>query len=218
MRSISNDTLNRLSGIVMIVNILLPGLLVLLISIGSAYLVPGYLQEIRDAAKTMQDAANNAKTAAGEVATNIQTHATTAQKRLDGITQKVKDTKTAISKGIGKVPTKAARKGLKAAFAEVFTPLSPVADLAGDFKNIGVEIKKMDQLKTHFERFAANAKKVYDNLRGLIGFFDRWRVLLWAALIIVVAWVVLSYTLWAYRRLVIGLALMRGGDQVSRSW
>ena len=116
------------------------------------------------------------------------------------------------------MPVKSVRKGVTAAFNVVFDPLSPVVDLADDFKNIGDEIQKLDKLKTHFDEFAVNAKEVYEYLRDLMSFFDRWGVLLWAALIIVVSWIVLSYVLWGYRRLVIGLALMRGGDQMSRSW
>lgn len=218
MGSLSSQTLNRLIGFSMIVNTLLPALLVLLVSIGFAYFVPNYLEGIRDAAQNMQTAANNAKTAAGEVAKNVQAHATAAQGRLKGITTKIKKTNKTISEGISKVPVKSVRESVTAAFDVVFDPLSPVVDLADDFKKIGDEIQKLDKLKTHFDEFAVNAKKVYEYLRDLMSFFDTWGVLLWAALIIVVSWIVLSYVLWGYRRLVIGLALMRGGDHVSRSW
>lgn len=210
MQSIPNN-LKRLGGFVMIVNTLLPVMLVSLISIGAAFWVPGYLKEIRDAAKTMQDTANNAKTAAGEVATNIQTHAASAQTRLAGITAKIDETNAAIGAGIKKVPFKKVREGLTAAFDVVLDPLSPVTDLADDFKNIGLEIKKLDKLKTHFEAFARSATKVYESLQGLAAFFDRWLVLLWAALIVFTAWISLSYVLWSYRRLMTGIALMRGG-------
>jgi hypothetical protein len=201
----------------MIVNTLLPALLVLLVSIGFAYFVPNYLEGIRDAAQNMQTAANNAKIAAGEVAKNVQAHATAAQGRLNGITAKIKKTNKTISDGISKVPVKSVRKGVTAAFDVVFDPLSPVVDLADDFKNIGDEIQKLDKLKTHFDEFAVNAKEVYEYLRDLMSFFDRWGVLLWAALIIVVSWSVLSYVLWGYRRLVMGLALMLGTASPGRT-
>ena len=194
----------------MIVNTLLPALLVLLVSIGFAFFVPNYLEGIRDAAQNMQTAANDAKIAAGEVATNVQAHAKAAQGRLKGITKKIEKTNETISEGVSKVPVKRVREGVAAAFDVVFDPLSPVVDLAGDFKNIGDEIHKLDKLKTHFDEFAANAKKVYEYLRDLMSFFDTWGVLLWATLIIVVSWIALSYVLWGYRRLIIGLALMRG--------
>jgi len=210
MGSISSQILNRLSGFSMIVNTLLPALLVLLVSIGFAFFVPNYLEGIRDAAQNMQTAANDAKIAAGEVATNVQAHAKAAQGRLKGITKKIEKTNETISEGISKVPVKRVREGVAAAFDVVFDPLSPVVDLAGDFKNIGDEIHKLDKLKTHFDEFAANAKKVYEYLRDLMSFFDTWGVLLWATLIIVVSWIALSYVLWGYRRLIIGLALMRG--------
>ena len=210
MGSISSQILNRLSGFSMIVNTLLPALLVLLVSIGFAFFVPNYLEGIRDAAQNMQTAANDAKIAAGEVATNVQAHAKAAQGRLKGITKKIEKTNETISEGVSKVPVKRVREGVAAAFDVVFDPLSPVVDLAGDFKNIGDEIHKLDKLKTHFDEFAANAKKVYEYLRDLMSFFDTWGVLLWATLIIVVSWIALSYVLWGYRRLIIGLALMRG--------
>jgi len=214
MGSISSQILNRLSGFSMIVNTLLPALLVLLVSIGFAFFVPNYLEGIRDAAQNMQTAANDAKIAAGEVATNVQAHAKAAQGRLKGITKKIEKTNETISEGISKVPVKRVREGVAAAFDVVFDPLSPVADLAGDFKSIGDEIHKLDKLKTHFDEFAANAKKVYEYLRDLMSFFDTWGVLLWATLIIVVSWIALSYVLWGYRRLTIGLALMRGSDHL----
>ena len=214
MGSISSQILNRLSGFSMIVNTLLPALLVLLVSIGFAFFVPNYLEGIRDAAQNMQTAANNAKIAAGEVATNVQAHAKAAQGRLKGITKKIEKTNETISEGVSKVPVKRVREGVAAAFDVVFDPLSPVADLAGDFKNIGDEIQKLDKLKTHFDEFAVNAKKVYEYLRDLMSFFDTWGVLLWATLIIVVSWIALSYVLWGYRRLTIGLALMRGSDHL----
>jgi len=214
MGSISSQILNRLSGFSMIVNTLLPALLVLLVSIGFAFFVPNYLEGIRDAAQNMQTAANDAKIAAGEVATNVQAHAKAAQGRLKGITKKIEKTNETISEGVSKVPVKRVREGVAAAFDVVFDPLSPVVDLAGDFKNIGDEIHKLDKLKTHFDEFAANAKKVYEYLRDLMSFFDTWGVLLWATLIIVVSWIALSYVLWGYRRLTIGLALMRGSDHL----
>ena len=211
MHSTSNNALNRLSGFVMVVNTLLPALVLLLISIGSAYWGPDYLQNIREAAKEMNAAANQAKEAAGTMAKNIQTHLKSAEDRATGIAKGVEDTKEHINEGLAEVRGKRLREGLRAAFKEVFKPFSPVGKLALDFANISVEIGKMNTLKAHFAAFAANAQKIYERLHGLTEFLKKWQALLWGILIVVVGWIGLSYVLWAHRRLVTGFAMMRGG-------
>jgi hypothetical protein len=210
MHSIANGTLNRLSGFVMVVNTLLPALVLLVISVGSAYLVPDYLQSIRKAANGMYTAANQAKDAAGKAAANIQKHLKSAEDRAIGITKGVKDAEKHIKNGVAKIPGKRVRQGLRAAMKEVFKPLAPLGGLALDFSSIGVEIGKMKKLKTYFATFAVNAQKISTSLRGLADFFAKWAALLWTTLIVIVGWVGLSYVLWAHRRLVTGLAMMRG--------
>lgn len=157
--------------------------------------------------------------AVAAVAKNVATHATTAQIRLEGITKKVGKKKAKvdvvisdIEEGLKKAKvSKKLRNGLTSAFAKAMEPFAPVSDLSKDFKNIGTEIKKLDELKPLFNQIATNAGK----LAGLFSSLAAWWELLWFVLLIIAAWVGLSYVLWAKRRLAYGVALMRGGHQLS---
>ena len=214
-----DNSLHRLSGFVIVANTLLPALLVLLISAASALFTSDYLNELRAAATQMQKTAGNAATAVAAVAKNVKTHATTAQFRLEGITKKVGKKKAKvdvvisdIEKGLKRAKvSKKLRNGLTSAFDKSMEPFDSVSDLSKDFKKIGAEIKRLDKLKPLFNQIATNAGK----LAGLFSSLAAWWELLWFTLLVIAAWAVLSYVLWAKRRLAYGVALMRGGHQLS---
>jgi Sec-independent protein translocase protein TatA len=211
------ERLKRLSGLVIVVNTFLPLVLVLaLILIAFMYVAP-LVREMRDAAREMQKAATDAKQAAQDVAAEINKHATSAQRKVAGVARQIKRTTTAIEREINKInipvvpppDMQRIRVGLNAAFAKVLEPLSPVTELAVDFRNIGAEIKKLEKLKDYFDEFAGNAERVYGRLSGLTQFFSDFLVFVAITFVIIVAWMVLSYLLWVSRRLAMGLALMR---------
>jgi Sec-independent protein translocase protein TatA len=212
------EKLKRLSGLVIVVNTFLPGVLILvLILIGSMYVAP-LVREMRDAARDMQKAASDAKRAAEDVANQINKHATSAQRKVARIGRQITRTTTAIEREINKIniplvpgpDMQKIRAGLNAAFAKILEPLSPVTGLAVDFQNIGAEIKKLEKMKDYFEEFAGNAELLYERLSGLIRLFTDFLVFVVIAVVIIVGWVVLSYLLWVSRRLAMGFALMRG--------
>ena len=81
----TGEKLKRLSGLVIVINTFLPGVLILvLMLIGFMYVAP-LVREMRDAARDMQKAASDAKRAAQDVAAEINKHATSAQRKVAGI-------------------------------------------------------------------------------------------------------------------------------------
>jgi len=215
MQLSSKNALRRLNGFVIVVNTLLPAVFVLLISVASIFLLPGPLEEIYNAASEMRDSAAAASTAVAAVAKNVNVYATNARNRLKGITKRVNNqtakidaAKTAIRNGLiaSKIP-KPFRKGLNNAFATVFRPFNAVADLSIEFQGIGNEIKKLDKLKPYFNRISTISGELVDRINSL----SKWRGLLWFAFLVIAAWTAFSYFLWANRRLVMGISLMRGG-------
>ncbi len=217
----TGEKLQRLSGLVIVINTFLPGVLILvLMLIGFMYVAP-LVREMRDAARDMQKAASDAKRAAQDVAAEINKHATSAQRKVAGIARQITRTTTAIEREINKIniplvpppEMQKIRNGLNAAFNKILEPLSPVTDLAVDFQNIGAEIKKLEKLRDYFDEFAGNAERVYERLSRVIQFFTDFLVFVVIAFVIIVGWLVLSYLLWISRRLAMGFALMRGQGQ-----
>jgi len=211
-----HDSFERLSGVIIVVNTLLPGVLVLVISVASIMLLPGYLKDVGIAAEQMQKSAAIASAVVVAVATNVKAHATKAQNRLNGITEKVGKKKaevdaarSAIKEGLEDATLpKRYRTALNGAFKTILAPMATVSDLSTDFSGIGVEIEKLNQLKPLFDQLAVDTGKLGAAIKSLAA----WRRVLWFALLVVAAWTLLSYSLWVKRRLAYGLALIREGE------
>ena len=210
MPSAPASFLNRLSGFVMIVNTLAPvALLALVVGFGG-FVLPDTLREVRDAARDIRETAIKASAAAGAIAENIEKRAEAAKKELARIGSAIKAAEKGVEKALDKVPTKAIRDAVGKAIDVVLKPLDPVIDLGEELKKLGAEVTKLKVLKTYFDQVAKDAKRIYDNLDRLFGVLAAWAGFLWTFMVVLGAWIGLSIALWAWRRLAVGFALMRG--------